>query len=244
MRLPDADLYVHRYNSKDALTSKWLQTGSGQQASLAMDSQTGEFAISWADGSGPGIYPQIHLQAFSSTATPSNVVQVTTNNESYNSNSSVAINKSGEIVVGWLNTIEGSTYTYSIQEQNFTYNGTTLSTKGAIATVATVTSNVGELDYTTVALNDSGKYVVGFAYIGVQAQYWTIYADTASFGSAPPPVSLANTGDALFMATISAIQLINMDHYLALDDNGQLIYAYLTTSPPGSTGYTVSVYIS
>jgi hypothetical protein len=264
MGLPYDGLYVHTYNASDGLTGQWLETDSGEQVSLAMDSETGEFAISWVEVVYPlDLTPPIHMQAFSDTDTPSDTVTVNSTGEVYSA-LSTAINNSGEIVMGWLGTTDGpSVTTYSIHEEDFTYDGTTLSaTASGIATVASVTSDVGLLGYTTIAMNDSGNYIVGFAYFSVDEQTWTFNDEFASYGTAPLEITPNDTGNAVFGSTISAVNMINMDHYLAIDDSGHAIWAYLIYSSPsvpgspgtpglpgmpsspgtmGSTGLTVSV---
>ncbi len=219
-------VYAQRYN-KDGVTQgsefRINTTTSGNQrySTVAMDA-SGDFVVTWSsfgqDGSGWGVYAQRYNAAGVAQGSEFRVNTTTTNAQVF---STVAMDTSGDFVVTWSSNAPGGSG-YEVYAQRYNAAGVT---QGSEFRVNTTTN--GNQQYSTVAMDADGDFVVTWSSYAQDGSGWGVYAQRYNQdGEAKGSEFRVNT-------TTTNAQLYST---VAMDTNGDFV---VTWSSPDGSGFGV-----
>ncbi|MEH2060844.1 MAG: cadherin-like domain-containing protein [Nostoc sp.] len=177
--LQDGDkygIYAQRYNSAGVAQGSEFKvntttTSNQKNPTIAMDTG-GDFVISWQsnlqDGSGYGIYAQRYNSAGVAQGGEFKVNTTTSNDQS---NSTVAMDASGDFVISWTSYGQDGSYDDGIYAQR--YNSSGVAQGGEFKVNTTTSSNQNN---STVAMDASGNFVISWQSLGQDNSDYGIYA--------------------------------------------------------------------
>jgi len=182
-------IYAQRYNfsgNKVGGESLVNTTTAGDQtnAAVAMNA-LGSFVVTWQgqgqDGSGWGIYAQQFNYDGNRVGTETLVTITTAGDQEY---PSVAINLLGNYVITWSSDGQDGSG-WGVYAQRFNASGTP---QGGEFLVSTTTS--GDQEYSTVAMDLAGGFVITWASYGEDGSGWGVYARQFNANGTPVDIEV------------------------------------------------------
>jgi oligoribonuclease NrnB/cAMP/cGMP phosphodiesterase (DHH superfamily) len=217
-------IYAQRYNAAGVPQGGEFQVntttaGDQMQSTVAMDS-AGDFVISWQsygqDGSGWGIYAQRYNAAGVAQGGEFRVNTTTTGDQEY---PSAAMDAAGDFVITWSsNGQDGSGW--GIYAQRYNAAGVP---QGGEFQVNTYTA--GDQEYSTVAMDATGDFVITWSSHGQAGSGWGIYAQRYNAAGVP------QGGEFQVSPTTATDQLGSS---VSMDPRGDLIVGWSSYRQDGS----------
>jgi Ca2+-binding RTX toxin-like protein len=218
-------VYAQRYNATGVAQGSEFRvnttTNSYQQHStIAMDA-TGDFVVTWSsydqDGSGWGVYAQRYNTAGVAQGSEFRVNTTTNNYQQY---STVAMDATGDFVVTWSSyNQDGSGWGVYAQR----YNATGVA-QGSEFRVNTTTNSYQQ--YSTVAMDTDGDFVVTWSSYGQDGSGWGVYAQRYN------AAGVAQGGEFQVNTTINSSQLYST---VAMDADGDFVVTWTSYGQDGSS---------
>ncbi len=177
-------VYAQRYNTAGVAQGEEFQvntytTGSQQYSSVAMDA-SGDFVVAWSsyaqDGSGFGVYAQRYNAAGVAQGGEFQVNTTTLSNQVY---STVAIDTDGDFVITWSSDGQDNSG-YGVYARRYNPAGVAQGEEFKVNTYTT-----GTQQYSSVAMDASGDFVVAWSSYGQDGSGDGVYAQRYRGQSAP-----------------------------------------------------------
>ncbi len=177
-------VYAQRYNTAGVAQGEEFQvntytTGSQQYSSVAMDA-SGDFVVAWSsyaqDGSGFGVYAQRYNAAGVAQGGEFQVNTTTLSNQVY---STVAIDTDGDFVITWSSDGQDNSG-YGVYARRYNPAGVAQGEEFKVNTYTT-----GTQQYSSVAMDASGDFVVAWSSDGQDGSGDGVYAQRYRGQSAP-----------------------------------------------------------
>jgi hypothetical protein len=218
-------VYAQRYNATGVAQGSEFRvnttTNSYQQHStIAMDA-TGDFVVTWSsyaqDGSGWGVY----AQRYNATGVAQGSefrVNTTTNN--YQQYSTVAMDTDGDFVVTWSSYDQDGSG-WGVYAQRYNAAGVA---QGSEFRVNTTTNSYQQ--YSTVAMDTDGDFVVTWSSYGQDGSGWGVYAQRYN------AAGVAQGSEFQVNTTTNSSQLYST---VAMDAAGDFVVTWSSASQDGSS---------